>query len=112
MPGVILGMKSKSDVSLCQWLSSLLHVCSDSVPLLPTTHIPPQVAHHEFIAILGQLARSFKDHPRFKELAVLTDPDPEADFFENMRHIQVLWYILTRPVGWACSRQSGKSAIC
>ena len=48
------------------------------------------MAHHEFIAILGHLARSFKDHPKFKALAALSDPDPEADFFENMRHIQVL----------------------
>ena len=47
------------------------------------------MGYHEVIAVIGQLVKSHREHPRLKELVILSDPDPEADFFENVRHIQV-----------------------
>jgi U3 small nucleolar RNA-associated protein 20 len=46
-------------------------------------------SYNEVIAVLGQLVKSHKGHPKLKEMVILSDPDPEADFFENVRHIQV-----------------------
>ncbi|XP_014674072.1 PREDICTED: small subunit processome component 20 homolog [Priapulus caudatus] len=46
-------------------------------------------AKHEYVAVLAQLVRSFPEHAKLKYLLGLMDVDPEADFFENMRHIQI-----------------------
>ncbi|RUS70515.1 hypothetical protein EGW08_021727, partial [Elysia chlorotica] len=48
-----------------------------------------EAVRHEFLAVLQSLVVNCKDHPLFAGLADLCDKDPEADFFENIRHIQI-----------------------
>ncbi|XP_038612128.1 small subunit processome component 20 homolog [Tachyglossus aculeatus] len=44
----------------------------------------------DYTTILSCLIQTFSNHPEFKDLVQLTDHhDPEMDFFENMKHIQV-----------------------
>ncbi|XP_061192168.1 small subunit processome component 20 homolog [Saccostrea echinata] len=43
---------------------------------------------HEFIAVLSVLVDTFPSHDMFADLVILKDKDVEADFFENIRHIQ------------------------
>ena len=55
------------------------------------THTPrPQSARLEFISILSEAVRTYPSHPRFSDMAAtLSSSDPEVDFFENIRHIQL-----------------------
>lgn len=48
-----------------------------------------EVQRHEFIGLLAHLVRTFPDSAMFQDLAALTNPDPEADFFANIAHVQV-----------------------
>lgn len=59
--------------------------------LLPiTSNSLPQTARLEFIGILSELVRMFPTHSRFSDMASsLSTLDPEVDFFENIRHIQL-----------------------
>ena len=50
-----------------------------------------QSVRNEFLGILSTLVRQF-DNVVFEDLRILVDKDPETDFFENMRHIQVQYY--------------------
>ncbi|KAJ1163535.1 hypothetical protein NDU88_003993 [Pleurodeles waltl] len=44
----------------------------------------------DYTTLLSCLIRTFPNHPEFKDLVQLTDyTDPEMDFFENMKHIQI-----------------------
>ncbi|XP_060070430.1 small subunit processome component 20 homolog [Ylistrum balloti] len=43
---------------------------------------------HEYITLLSVLVDTFPDQPNFVDLHALKDKDLEADFFENIRHIQ------------------------
>ncbi|EDO33281.1 predicted protein, partial [Nematostella vectensis] len=47
-----------------------------------------EAARLEFLGILSYLCQRF-DRPCFTDMRSLCDKDPEADFFENMRHIQL-----------------------
>ncbi|XP_054974485.1 small subunit processome component 20 homolog [Sorex araneus] len=45
---------------------------------------------HDYTTLLSCLIQTFPSQPEFKELVQLTDcHDPEMDFFENMKHIQI-----------------------
>ena len=47
-------------------------------------------ARHEFINVLVEFIRSFKEiFPVYNDLHVLFDDDAEKDFYENIKHIQV-----------------------
>ena len=46
-------------------------------------------ARQEYISVLSQLVKSFPTHPRFSSMASLSHHEPEADFFENVKHIQL-----------------------
>ncbi|GFN80708.1 small subunit processome component 20 homolog, partial [Plakobranchus ocellatus] len=48
-----------------------------------------EAVRHEFLAVLQSLVIHCKNHPMFEGLSDLCDKDPEADFFENIRHIQM-----------------------
>lgn len=49
-----------------------------------------QSVQHDYTAILSCLIQTFPDQLEFKDLVQLTHRhDPEMDFFENMKHIQV-----------------------
>ena len=48
-----------------------------------------QSAHHEFIAILAHLVKTHPSHLKFADMHQLLNVDPEQDFFENIKHIQV-----------------------
>lgn len=48
-----------------------------------------EAVRHEFLAVLQSLVVNCKNHPMFDGLVDLCDKDPEADFFENIRHIQI-----------------------
>ncbi|XP_032077159.1 small subunit processome component 20 homolog [Thamnophis elegans] len=44
----------------------------------------------DYTSLLSNLIRTFSEHPEFHDLVQLTDyHDPEMDFFENMKHIQI-----------------------
>ncbi|XP_075456776.1 small subunit processome component 20 homolog [Ascaphus truei] len=44
----------------------------------------------DYTTLLSHLIRTFPKHPEFADLVQLTDyNDPEMDFFENMKHIQI-----------------------
>ncbi|CAI9571316.1 unnamed protein product, partial [Staurois parvus] len=44
----------------------------------------------DYTTLLSNLIRTFPDHPEFSDLVQLKDyNDPEMDFFENMKHIQI-----------------------
>ncbi|XP_021355382.1 small subunit processome component 20 homolog [Mizuhopecten yessoensis] len=43
---------------------------------------------HEYIALLSVVVDTFPDQPNLADLRGLKDKDLEADFFENIRHIQ------------------------
>ncbi|KAM4676012.1 small subunit processome component 20 homolog [Discoglossus pictus] len=44
----------------------------------------------DYTSLLSSLIKAFPKHPEFADLVQLTDyNDPEMDFFENMKHIQI-----------------------
>ncbi|XP_051886024.1 small subunit processome component 20 homolog isoform X2 [Pristis pectinata] len=43
----------------------------------------------DYTTLLGCLIRTFPQRSEFQDLVQLTDHDPETDFFENMKHIQI-----------------------
>ena len=45
---------------------------------------------HEFTNILVSIVDTFGDQSGFSQLKALRDKDLEADFYENINHIQVL----------------------
>ncbi|XP_019587661.2 small subunit processome component 20 homolog [Rhinolophus sinicus] len=46
--------------------------------------------HQDYTTLLSCLIQTFPNQPEFKDLVQLTDfHDPEMDFFENMKHIQI-----------------------
>ncbi|XP_053397711.1 small subunit processome component 20 homolog [Mercenaria mercenaria] len=48
-----------------------------------------QTVFHEFVTILATLVDTFGDQPTFTDLKPLRDKDIDADFYENIKHIQV-----------------------
>lgn len=55
-----------------------------------------QCIQQDYTSLLSNLIRAFSEHPEFHDLVQLTDyHDPEMDFFENMKHIQVKGNALT-----------------
>ena len=48
-----------------------------------------EFARQEFITVLSQLVKAYQTHPRFSSMAALSHHEPEADFFENVKHIQL-----------------------
>ncbi|XP_041354948.1 small subunit processome component 20 homolog [Gigantopelta aegis] len=52
-------------------------------------HSKNESVRHEFFTLLGTLVKTFADNSTFEGLIVLRDVDPDTDFFENIRHIQV-----------------------
>ncbi|XP_030881758.1 small subunit processome component 20 homolog [Leptonychotes weddellii] len=49
-----------------------------------------QNIQQDYTTVLSCLIQTFPDQPEFKDLVQLTDcHDPEMDFFENMKHIQI-----------------------
>jgi U3 small nucleolar RNA-associated protein 20 len=46
-------------------------------------------ARREVINLLSKLVHAYSHHPKFTDLACLLHSDPEADFFLNVRHIQL-----------------------
>ena len=49
-----------------------------------------QVVRHEYVVVLASLVDTFKEVQPYDELKELRDTtDPEADFYENIKHIQV-----------------------
>lgn len=64
-----------------------------SVILCDITHmfivIIFQQIRHEFLAVLQALVLAYPEHHDFVGLSGLCDTDVDADFFVNIRHIQV-----------------------
>ncbi|XP_043821455.1 small subunit processome component 20 homolog [Dromiciops gliroides] len=51
---------------------------------------PTESIQQEYTTLLSCLIQTFPNHPEFKDLVQLSDfNDPEMDFFENMKHIQI-----------------------
>ncbi|KAM9311073.1 small subunit processome component 20 homolog [Gastrophryne carolinensis] len=49
-----------------------------------------ETIQQDYTSLLSNLVRTFPTHPEFSDLVQLTDyNDPEMDFFENMKHIQI-----------------------
>jgi len=47
-----------------------------------------EIARNEFLGVLSTMVREF-EHDSLSDLKVLLDDDPEKDFFENIKHIQL-----------------------
>lgn len=51
---------------------------------------PYQSVQHEYTSVLACLVKTFPSKKDFRDLVQLTNySDPESDFFEHMKHIQV-----------------------
>ncbi|XP_036923704.1 small subunit processome component 20 homolog isoform X2 [Sturnira hondurensis] len=51
---------------------------------------PTESIQQDYTTLLSCLVQTFPNQPEFKDLVQLTDcHDPEMDFFENMKHIQI-----------------------
>ncbi|XP_035875363.1 small subunit processome component 20 homolog isoform X2 [Phyllostomus discolor] len=51
---------------------------------------PTESVQQDYTTLLSCLIQTFPNQPEFKDLVQLTDcHDPEMDFFENMKHIQI-----------------------
>lgn len=48
-----------------------------------------EFARHESISILSQLVKAYPTHTWFSDMASLSHKETEADFFENVKHIQL-----------------------
>ena len=48
-----------------------------------------EFARLEFISVLSQLVKAYPNHPKFSPMVPLSHHEPEADFFENVKHIQL-----------------------
>ncbi|XP_056430567.1 small subunit processome component 20 homolog isoform X2 [Hyla sarda] len=49
-----------------------------------------ETVQQDYTTLLSNLIRTFPEHPEFSDFVQLTDyNDPEMDFFENMKHIQI-----------------------
>ncbi|XP_005089362.1 small subunit processome component 20 homolog isoform X2 [Aplysia californica] len=48
-----------------------------------------EAVRHEYLTVLQSLVKHYPAHQLFAGLSLLSDKDPEADFFENIRHIQI-----------------------
>ncbi|KAM3924125.1 small subunit processome component 20 homolog [Leptodactylus fuscus] len=49
-----------------------------------------ETIQQDYTTLLSNLIRIFPEHPEFSDLVKLTDyNDPEMDYFENMKHIQI-----------------------
>lgn len=60
-----------------------------SVPIL-STFLCYQRVQHEYTSVLACLVKTFPFKKEFRDLVQLTNySDPESDFFEHMKHIQV-----------------------
>lgn len=45
---------------------------------------------HDYTTVLACLVKTFPSKKEFRDLVQLTDyNDPESDFFEHMKHVQV-----------------------
>ena len=52
--------------------------------------VPFQFAQNESVSLLSSLVRTYPTYAKFSDIAThLVHSDPEADFFENIRHIQL-----------------------
>ena len=44
---------------------------------------------NECVDILSQLIQAYPTHKKFSHMIILTNTNPEIDFFENIRHLQL-----------------------
>lgn len=68
---------------------------------------------HEYITLLSVVVDTFPDQPNFVDLRALKDKDMEADFFENIGHIQThkRSRALRRLIKYMSGHQACKEAI-
>ncbi|KAH0616783.1 hypothetical protein JD844_028173, partial [Phrynosoma platyrhinos] len=60
------------------------------IPVMHNCFYTIQGIQQDYTTLLSYLVRAFPKHPEFQDLVQLTDcHDPEMDFFENMKHIQI-----------------------
>lgn len=55
-----------------------------------------QIIRSEFIGILSTIVANFEGTP-LSDMKILLSEDPEVDFFENIKHIQVFWWFSYTP---------------
>lgn len=91
LDAVIKGLRSKTEVGpqvlVSQPATDTLRSSTQhdkcSSPLL-------QSVQHEYTSVLACLVKTFPSKKDFRDLVQLTNySDPESDFFEHMKHIQV-----------------------
>ena len=86
----------RSHRGLCLMFSVCLIICSGIfLPLLRFCNFNciklnylQQIVRTEFIGILAKIVKDFDKTP-MSDMKVLSSSDPEVDFFENIKHIQV-----------------------
>lgn len=93
LDAVLKGLRSKTEVTHSFRLNS--HVNSEVSLAVNLRFSPPpphilQSVQHDYTSVLACLVKTFPSKKEFRDLVQLTDyNDPESDFFEHMKHIQV-----------------------
>lgn len=83
LDAVVKGLRSKTEVGTPASPSLL-----SEPPTVPV--LSPQSVQQEYTNVLACLVKTFPTKKDFRDLVQLTNySDPESDFFEHMKHIQV-----------------------
>lgn len=91
LDAVLKGLRSKTEVTHSSSLKSHLN-SQVSLAVILCFVFPPhlQSVQHDYTSVLACLVKTFPSKKEFRDLVQLTDyNDPESDFFEHMKHIQV-----------------------
>lgn len=95
LAAVLKGLRSKTEVTHSFSLNLRMNLvvsltvdsCSPSFPFPPPLL---QSVQHDYTSVLACLVKIFPSKKEFRDLVQLTNNnDPESDFFEHMKHIQV-----------------------
>lgn len=80
-----------------------------------------QSIQQEYTSLLSCLIQTFPANPEFRDLVQLTNRhDPDMDFFENMKHMQVkgnrrslvLLSLPPKPKAFFCAVMFSKASMC
>lgn len=93
------GLRSKTEVTAVTMVTAFLFLSNDTDACCEATKLTCSLCcaslsfksvQHEYTTILACLVKTFPSKKEFRDLVQLANySDPESDFFEHMKHIQV-----------------------
>lgn len=94
------GLKSRTEVKTSNMLAYVQYItalCVFHLHFFFVFFFSPQSVRNDYTTVMACLVKTFPDKSEFRDLVQLTDcNDPESDFFEHMKHIQVKKDILKK----------------